>query len=191
MKKLAIIIILSFAITIVTSFTIWAHHIFVTGLNPFLGAIFLLVSIILAVPIFIFLFRKLSTFLKGKINFTPDVLFLIGFFSFSISDILSSIFIGNSTLDLHVHDTYYVIANAHVMISIAIIFGIFSAIYHWFPKIFGRQMNYPLGYIHFWITLIGAYLIFWPMHYEGLAGMPRRYMDYGKSETIGMFKDLK
>ena len=95
-----------------------------------------------------------------------------------------------TTLDFHLHDTYYVIANAHVMIGIAIIFGTFAAIYHWFPKIFERQLNEPIGYIHFWTTLIGAYLIFLPMQYEGLAGMPRRYLNYSGWASFNQFENL-
>lgn len=181
---------LSFAFTAFTIFLIWDYHMFVMGFNPFLGSIFLVIALILAIPIIIFLFRKLSLFLKGKLNLTPDVLFLMGLFSLLTSAITSEMFSGSSTLDIHLHDTYFIMSNAYIMICIAIIFGTFSAIYHWFPKVFRRQMNYPMGYIHFWITLIGGNLIYWPMHYEGIAGMPRRYIDYGGWTVLNEFERL-
>src|SRR5665647_282071 len=172
------------------SFMVWAHHMFVSGLNPFLGSFFVLLTLLIAVPSAIKVFNWLTTLWKGNIHFTPAMLFAIGFVSLFISGGLTGIWLGNSTLDMHLHDTYFVIAHFHLVMGVASMFGMFAGIYHWFPKMFGRLMNNTLAYIHFWITMIGAYLIFWPMHYEGLAGMPRRYYDFSNWESFKMFNGL-
>jgi cytochrome c oxidase subunit I len=178
-----------FAITIL-AFLVWAHHMFVTGLNPFLGAFFVLLTLLIAVPSAIKVFNWLTTLWRGNIRFTPAMLFAIGFVSLFISGGLTGIFLGNSALDIHLHDTYFVIAHFHIVMGVASFFGMFAGVYHWFPKMFGRYLNNTLGYIHFWITMVGAYLIFWPMHYEGLAGMPRRYYDFQNWESFKMFGGL-
>jgi len=178
-----------FAITIL-AFLVWAHHMFVTGLNPFLGAFFVLLTLLIAIPSAIKVFNWLTTLWRGNLRLTPAMLFSIGFVSMFISGGLTGIFLGNSTLDIHLHDTYFVIAHFHIVMGVASFFGLFVGVYHWFPKLYGRYMNNTLSYIHFWITLIGAYLIFWPMHYEGLAGMPRRYADFSNWESFKMFGDL-
>jgi cytochrome c oxidase subunit I len=178
-----------FAITIL-AFLVWAHHMFVTGLNPFLGAFFVLLTLLIAVPSAIKVFNWLTTLWKGNIRFTPAMLFAIGFVSLFISGGLTGIFLGNSSLDIHLHDTYFVIAHFHIVMGVASMFGMFAGIYHWYPKMFGRFLNNTLGYVHFWITMVGAYLIFWPMHYEGLAGMPRRYYKYDIWESFKQFGTL-
>jgi len=178
-----------FAITIL-AFLVWAHHMFVTGLNPFLGAFFVLLTLLIAVPSAIKVFNWLTTLWKGNIRFTPGMLFAIGFVSLFISGGLTGIFLGNSSLDIHLHDTYFVIAHFHIVMGVASMFGMFAGIYHWYPKMYGRYLNNTLGYIHFWVTMIGAYLIFWPMHYEGLAGMPRRYYKYDIWESFKQFGTL-
>jgi cytochrome c oxidase subunit 1 len=178
-----------FAITIL-AFLVWAHHMFVTGLNPFLGSVFVLLTLLIAVPSAIKVFNWLTTLWRGNLRFTPGMLFAIGFVSIFISGGLTGIFIGNSTLDIHLHDTYFMIAHFHLVMGVAAFFGMFCGVYHWFPKMFGRYLNNTMAYIHFWVTLAGAYLIFWPMHYEGLAGMPRRYMDYSGWSSFNMFAGL-
>ncbi len=178
-----------FAIAIL-AFLVWAHHMFVTGLNPFLGAFFVLLTLLIAVPSAIKVFNWLTTLWRGNIRFTPAMLFAIGFVSLFISGGLTGIFLGNSALDLHLHDTYFVVAHFHIVMGVASFFGMFAGVYHWFPKMFGRFLNNTMGYIHFWVTIIGAYLIFWPMHYEGLAGMPRRYYDFSNWESFKMFGGL-
>ncbi len=172
------------------SFMVWAHHMFVTGMNPFLGSFFVLLTLLIAVPSAIKVFNWLTTLWKGNIHFTPGMLFSIGFVSLFISGGLTGIWLGNSALDIHLHDTYFVVAHFHLVMGVASMFGMFAGIYHWYPKMFGRHMNHTLSYIHFWITMIGAYLIFWPMHYEGLAGMPRRYYDFSNWESFKMFNGL-
>jgi cytochrome c oxidase subunit I len=178
-----------FAITIL-GFLVWAHHMFVSGLNPFLGSVFVLLTLLIAVPSAIKVFNWLTTLWRANIRFTPGMMFALGFVSFFISGGLTGIFLGNSTLDIHLHDTYFVVAHFHIVMGVASFFGMFAGIYHWFPKMFGRYLNTTLAYIHFWATIIGAYLIFWPMHYQGLAGVPRRYMDYSGWESFKQFGDL-
>ena len=178
-----------FAIAIL-AFLVWAHHMFVTGLNPFLGSVFVLLTLLIAVPSAIKVFNWLTTLWRGNIRFTPAMLFAIGFVSMFISGGLTGLFLGNSTLDIQLHDTYFVIAHFHLVMGVAGMFGMFCGIYHWFPKMYGRFLNSTLGHIHFWVTLAGAYLIFWPMYYEGLAGMPRRYMDYSNWTSFNQFGDL-
>jgi cytochrome c oxidase subunit 1 len=178
-----------FAIAIL-AFLVWAHHMFVTGLNPLLGSVFVLLTLLIAVPSAIKVFNWLTTLWRGNIRFTPGMLFAIGFVSLFISGGLTGIWLGNSALDIHLHDTYFVIAHFHIVMGVASMFGMFAGIYHWFPKMYGRFMNNTLAYIHFWVTMAGAYMIFWPMHYEGLAGMPRRYYDYSIWESFKQFQDL-
>ena len=175
-----------FAITIL-AFLVWAHHMFVTGMNPFLGAVFVLLTLLIAVPSAVKVFNWLTTLWRGNIHFTPAMIASIGFVSLFISGGLTGIFVGNAALDIQLHDTYFIIAHFHLVMGVAAFFGMFAGIYHWFPKMYGRQMNNTLAYIHLWITLAGAYLIFWPMHYSGLAGMPRRYYDYSNWESFNMF----
>jgi cytochrome c oxidase subunit I len=178
-----------FAITIL-AFLVWAHHMFVTGLNPFLGSVFVLLTLLIAIPSAIKVFNWLTTLWRGNIRFTPAMLFAIGFVSLFISGGLTGIFLGNSALDIHLHDTYFVIAHFHIVMGVASFFGMFAGVYHWYPKMFGTYLNNTLAYIHFWVTIVGAYLIFWPMHYEGLAGMPRRYYDFQNWESFKMFGSL-
>src|ERR1700744_476458 len=178
-----------FAIAIL-AFLVWAHHMFVTGLNPFLGSVFVLLTLLIAVPSAIKVFNWITTLWRGNIRFTPAMLFAIGFVSTFISGGLTGIYLGNSAIDIQLHDTYFVVAHFHLVMGVSAVFGMFAAIYHWFPKLFGRHMNPFLGYVHFWITLPAAYLIFWPMYYEGLAGMPRRYFDFTGWFSFNQFQGL-
>ncbi|MEI2740760.1 MAG: cbb3-type cytochrome c oxidase subunit I [Chitinophagaceae bacterium] len=178
-----------FAICIL-AFLVWAHHMFVTGLNPFLGSIFVLLTLLIAVPSAIKVFNWLTTLWRGNIRFTPATLFAIGFVSLFISGGLTGIFLGNSTIDIHLHDTMFVVAHFHIVMGVASFFGMFAGVYHWFPKMFGRYLNSTLGYIHFWVTMVGAYLTFWPMHYQGLAGIPRRYLDKRGWVSFNDFPEL-
>src|SRR5689334_2004209 len=171
-----------FAIAIL-AFLVWAHHMFVSGLNPFLGSVFVLLTLLIAVPSAIKVFNWLATLWRGNIRFTPAMLFAIGFVSTFISGGLTGIFLGNSSLDISLHDTYFVVAHFHVVMGVSAVFGMYAGIYHWFPKMFGRFMNGLLGAIHFWVSFAGAYLIFWPMHYMGLAGVPRSYYEYTNWES--------
>src|ERR1700750_3404594 len=178
-----------FAICIL-AFLVWAHHMFVSGMNPFMGSVFVLLTLLIAIPSAIKYFNWITTIWKGNINFTPASLFSIGFVSTFISGGLTGIWLGNSTIDIHVHDTYFVIAHFHIVMGVSAFFGMFAGVYHWYPKMFGRYLNNTLGYIHFWVTIAGAYLIFWPMHYMGLAGVPRRYLDLSPWTSFNKFGGL-
>jgi cytochrome c oxidase subunit 1 len=179
-----------FAICIL-AFLVWAHHMFVTGMNPFLGSVFVLLTLLIAIPSAIKVFNWITTIWRGNIRFTPAMLFAIGFVSLFISGGLTGIWLGNATIDIHVHDTYFIVAHFHIVMGVSAFFGMFAGVYHWFPKMFGRYLNNTLGYIHFWVTMAGAYLIFWPMHYMGLAGVPRRYLKFDSFTSFaGKFDDL-
>ncbi|MDX5326359.1 MAG: cbb3-type cytochrome c oxidase subunit I [Bacteroidota bacterium] len=157
------------------SFIVWGHHMFVTGMNPFLGSVFTFTTLLIAIPSAVKAFNYITTLWKGNIRFTPAMLFSIGLVSTFISGGLTGIILGDSALDINVHDTYFVVAHFHIVMGLSAIFGMFAGIYHWFPKMYGKRMNKTLGYVHFWLTFITAYGVFFPMHFLGLAGLPRRY----------------
>lgn len=159
---------------------VWGHHMFVTGMNPFLGAVFTFTTLLIAIPSAVKVFNYLTTLWKGNIKFSPATLFSIGLVSTFISGGLTGLILGDSALDINVHDTYFVVGHFHIVMGLSAIFGMFAGVYHWFPKLFGRMMNNKLGSLHFWITIVCAYGIFFPMHFLGLAGVPRRY--YTNSE---------
>ncbi len=172
------------------SFLVWAHHMFVSGINPFIASIFTVFTLIIAVPSAIKTFNWIATLYGGKIRFNTAMLYSIGFVSMFISGGLTGIMMGNSTLDIQMHDTYFIIAHFHLVMGVAAFFGMFSGIYFWYPKMYGRFMNETLGKIHFWITMIGAYAIFWPMHYLGIAGVPRRYYSFDNFQAFRHFDDI-
>ena len=169
------------------SFIVWGHHMFVTGMDPFLGSVFTFTTLLIAIPSGVKVFNYLTTLWKGSIRFTPAMLFAIGFVSTFITGGLTGLILGDSALDINVHDTYFVVGHFHIVMGVSAIYGMFAGVYHWFPKMYGRMMNKKLGYIHFWITFISAYGVFFPMHFLGLAGLPRRY--YTNSE-FPMFDNL-
>ncbi len=173
------------------AFIVWAHHMFVTGMNPFLGSIFMFLTLIIAVPSAVKAFNYITTLWRGNIRFTPAMLFSIGLVSFFISGGLTGIILGNSALDIQLHDTYFVVAHFHLVMGAASAFGLLAGVYHWFPKMFGKLMDEKLGYIHFWLTFIGIYLVFFPMHYIGIAGFPRRYYAFTSYDfTKNIFADM-
>lgn len=172
------------------AFIVWAHHMFVSGMNPFLGTIFMFLTLIIAVPSAVKVFNYLATLWRGNIVFTPAMLFSIGLVSLFISGGVTGIALGNSAIDIQLHDTYYVVAHFHLVMGAASFFGMLAGVYHWFPKMFGRMMNEKLGYVHFWITFIGVYMVFFPMHYLGIAGFPRRYYSWTNFNAFDSFSDL-
>jgi len=174
----------------VLSFIVWAHHMFVSGMNPFLGSIFMFLTLIIAVPSAVKVFNYLATLWRGNLIFTPGMLFSIGLVSFFISGGLTGVFLGNSAIDIQLHDTYFVVAHFHLVMGSASFFGLMAGVYHWFPKMFGRMMDAKLGYIHFWLTFVGVYMVFFPMHYIGMAGFPRRYYSWTNYEFANMYSDL-
>ena len=177
------------------SFIVWGHHMFVTGMNPFLGSVFVFTTLLIAIPSAVKVFNYLTTLWKGSLILTPAMLFAIGLVSTFITGGVTGIILADSALDIALHDTYFVVAHFHIVMGMSAVFGMFGGVYHWFPKMFGKMMNTRLGYAHFWITLIGAYGVFFPMHFVGLAGAPRRYYDYSvyaetDSPTADMMMDL-
>ena len=169
------------------SFIVWGHHMFITGMDPFLGSVFTFTTLLIAIPSGIKVFNYLTTLWKGNIRFTPAMLFAIAFVSTFITGGLTGLVLGDSALDINIHDTYFVVGHFHIVMGVSAIYGMFAGVYHWFPKMYGRMMNKKLGYFHFWITFICAYGVFFPMHFLGLAGLPRRY--YTNSE-FPMFDNL-
>lgn len=172
------------------AFIVWAHHMFVTGMNPFLGSVFMFLTLIIAVPSAVKAFNYITTLWKGNIRFTPAMLFSIGLVSMFVTGGLTGIILGNSALDIQLHDTYFVVAHFHIVMGAASAFGLLAGVYHWFPKMFGRMMNNTLGQIHFWLTFAGIYLVFFPMHYIGIAGFPRRYYQFTGFDFTQSFTDL-
>ncbi|MDP4723820.1 MAG: cbb3-type cytochrome c oxidase subunit I [Crocinitomicaceae bacterium] len=160
------------------SFIVWGHHMFVTGMNPFLGSVFVFTTLLIAIPSAVKVFNYLTTLWKGSLVLTPAMLFAIGLVSTFITGGVTGIILADSALDIMLHDTYFVVAHFHIVMGMSAVFGMFAGVYHWFPKMFGRMLNTRLGYAHFWVTLVGAYGVFFPMHFVGLAGAPRRYYDY-------------
>ena len=157
------------------STVVWGHHMFVSGMNPFLGSVFTFTTLLIAIPSAVKAFNYITTLWKGNLQMNPAMLFSIGLVSTFISGGLTGLVLGDSALDINVHDTYFVVAHFHLVMGVSAIYGMFAGVYHWFPKMYGRMMNKTLGYWHFWITAIAAYGVFFPMHFVGLAGLPRRY----------------
>jgi cytochrome c oxidase subunit 1 len=177
------------------SFIVWAHHMFVTGMSPFLGSVFVFTTLLIAIPSAVKVFNYLTTLWKGSIVFTPAMLFAIGLVSSFISGGVTGIILADSALDITLHDTYFVVAHFHVVMGMSAVFGMFAGVYHWFPKMFGRMMNTRMGYVHFWLTLISGYGVFFPMHFVGISGAPRRYYDFSvygdfDAESFTMIMDL-
>ncbi len=169
------------------SFIVWGHHMFVTGMNPFLGAVFTFTTLLIAIPSAVKAFNYITTLWKGNIRFTPAMLFSIALVSTFITGGLTGIILGDSALDINVHDTYFVVAHFHIVMGLSAIFGMFAGIYHWFPRMWGRRLNKTMGYLHFWLTFVSAYGVFFPMHFLGMAGLPRRYYT---NTAFPMFDDL-
>jgi cytochrome c oxidase subunit I len=164
------------------SFIVWGHHMFVTGMNPFLGGVFVFTTLLIAIPSAVKVFNYLTTLWKGNIVYTPAMLFSIGLVSTFITGGVTGIILADSALDINVHDTYFVVGHFHIVMGMSAVFGMFAGVYHWFPKMYGKMMNRKWGYVHFWLTIIGGYGVFFPMHFIGLAGAPRRYYDYSVFE---------
>jgi cytochrome c oxidase subunit 1 len=166
---------------------VWGHHMFVSGMNPFLGSVFTFTTLLIAIPSAVKAFNWITTIWKGNLQMNPAMLFSIGMVSTFITGGLTGIILGDSALDINVHDTYFVVAHFHLVMGISALYGMFAGIYHWFPKMYGRMMNKNLGYIHFWATVVCAYGVFFPMHFIGLAGLPRRYYT---NTAFPLFDDL-
>ncbi len=170
------------------SFIVWGHHMFMTGMNPFLGSVFTFTTLLIAIPSAVKVFNYLTTLWRGNIRFTPAMLFSIAAVSTFVTGGVTGLILGDSALDINVHDTYFVVGHFHIVMGLSAIFGMLAGVYHWFPKMYGRMMSKHLGYIHFWGTFICAYGVFFPMHFLGLAGLPRRYYE---NTAFPMFDKLE
>lgn len=157
------------------SFIVWGHHMFLTGMSPFLGSVFTFTTLLIAIPSAVKAFNYITTLWKGNLQMTPAMLFSIGLVSTFVTGGVTGLILGDSALDINVHDTYFVVGHFHIVMGLSAIFGMFAGVYHWYPKLYMRRMNKSMGYIHFWVTFICAYGVFFPMHFLGLAGLPRRY----------------
>lgn len=168
----------------VLSLFVWAHHMYVSGMNPYFGYFFAISTLIIAVPTAIKVYNWLLTLWRGDIHLTVPMLFAIGFIFTFIHGGLSGLFLGNVSVDVPLSDTFFVVGHFHMVMGVSPVLVIFGAIYHWYPKITGRMWNKTLGQIHFWITFLGTYAIFLPMHYLGFLGVPRRYYALGETTFI-------
>lgn len=166
------------------SFVVWAHHMYVSGMNPNFGFFFATTTLIIAIPTALKVYNWVLTLWRGDIHLTLPMLFALGFIVTFVNGGLTGLFLGNVVVDVPLSDTMFVVAHFHMVMGVAPIMVVFGAIYHWYPKITGRMLDEVLGRIHFWITFLGAYAIFFPMHYIGLIGVPRRYYELGDTVFI-------
>jgi cytochrome c oxidase subunit 1 len=166
------------------SFVVWAHHMYVSGMNPYFGFFFATTTLIIAIPTAIKVYNWVLTLWRGDIHLTLPMLFALAFIVTFVNGGLTGLFLGNVVVDVPLSDTMFVVAHFHMVMGVAPILVIFGAIYHWYPKVTGRMLNDSLGKFHFWVTFLGAYAIFFPMHYLGLLGMPRRYHEIGQTTFV-------
>src|SRR2546428_3908799 len=166
------------------SFIVWAHHMYVSGMNPYFGFFFATTTLIIAIPTALKVYNWVLTLWRGNIHLTVPMLFAIGFVFTFINGGLTGLFLGNVPVDLPLSDTMFVVAHFHMVMAVSPILVVFGAIYHWYPKITGRMLNDTLGKFHFWVTFLGTYAIYYPMHYLGFLGVPRRYYAMGTTVFI-------
>ena len=165
-------------------FFVWGHHMFISGMSPYSAIAFSVLTLSIGVPSAVKTFNWLGTLWGARIRFTTAMLFALGFVSLFVAGGITGLILGQSSLDLAMHDTYIVTAHFHLVMGVASIFGMFAALYFWFPKMFGRFMSESIGRIHFWLTFIGVYAIFVPMHIMGIVGMPRRFSRFTEYEFL-------
>src|SRR6266404_3536090 len=167
-------------------FFVWGHHMFISGMSPYSAIAFSLITLTIGVPSAIKTFNWLGTLWGGQIRFTTPMLFAIGFVSLFVSGGITGLFLGQTSIDIPLHDTYFVVGHFHLIMGVAAIFGMFAGTYFWFPKMFGRMMSDTWGKVHFWITFVGVYCIFMPMHFIGIEGAIRRYSTWTDNYLIPM-----
>ncbi|OGT74004.1 MAG: cytochrome c oxidase subunit I [Gammaproteobacteria bacterium RIFCSPLOWO2_02_FULL_57_10] len=166
------------------SFVVWAHHMYVSGMNPYFGFFFATTTLIIAVPTALKVYNWVLTLWEGDIRLNTPMLFAIGFIFTFIHGGLTGLFLGNVVIDLPLSDTYFVVAHFHMVMGVSPVLVVFAALYHWYPKMTGKMMNETLGKLHFWCTFLGTYAIYLPMHYLGFLGVPRRYYAMGSTDFI-------
>jgi len=169
---------LSLLAILVLGFSVWAHHMFVAGMAPWLRIPMMITTLLIAVPTGIKIFSWLATMWEGRIRFKTPMLWALGFITMFVIGGLSGVYLGAVPIDIHASDTYFVVAHIHYVLFGGSVFTIFAAAYYWFPKMTGRMYNERLGKLHFWLTFVAFNLTFFPQHYIGLRGMPRRVADY-------------
>src|SRR5216684_3668149 len=166
------------------SFVVWAHHMYVSGMHPYFGFFFATTTLIIAIPTAIKVYNWVLTLWRGDIHLTVPMLFALGFIVTFVNGGLTGLFLGNVVVDVPLSGTMFVVAHFHMVMGVAPLLVIFGGIYHWYPKVTGRMLNDALGKFHFWVTFLGAYAIYFPMHYLGLMGVPRRYYELGEMAFI-------
>ncbi|MCB1665363.1 MAG: cbb3-type cytochrome c oxidase subunit I [Pseudomonadales bacterium] len=166
------------------SFIVWAHHMYVSGMNPYFGFFFATTTLIIAVPTAMKVYNWVLTLWEGDIRLNTPMLFAIGFVFTFVHGGLTGLFLGNVVIDLPLSDTYFVVAHFHMVMGVSPVLVLFASLYHWYPKVTGRMMNETLGKLHFWCTFLGTYAIYLPMHYLGFLGVPRRYYALGSTDFI-------
>ena len=166
------------------SFIVWAHHMYVSGMNPYFGFFFATTTLIIAVPTALKVYNWILTLWKGNIHLTIPMLFSLGFIVTFLNGGLTGLFLGNVIVDVPLSDTYFVVAHFHMVMGIAPVLVIFGAIYHWYPLMTGKMLHETMGRFHFWVTFVGSYLLYFPMHYLGFIGVPRRYYEMGQTEAL-------
>ena len=159
----------------VLSFFVWAHHMYVSGMNPYFGFFFATTTLIIAIPTALKVYNWVLTLWQGSIHLNVPMLFAIGFIFAFLHGGLTGLFLGNVSVSVPLSDTMFVVAHFHMVMAVAPVMVVLGAIYHWYPKITGRMMHEGMGKIHFWTTFLGTYAIYLPMHYLGFLGVPRRY----------------
>ena len=168
----------------IISFLVWAHHMFVSGMNPYFGFFFATTTLIIAIPTALKVYNWVLTLWRGNIRLTTPMYFAIGFVSTFVIGGLTGLWLGNVVVDIPLSDTYFIVAHFHLVMGVSVILAIFGGVYHWFPKITGRFMSSFFGKLHFWVTFIGVYAIFFPMHYLGFMGVPRRYFAFDSIANV-------
>jgi cytochrome c oxidase subunit 1 len=166
------------------SFVVWAHHMYISGMNPYFGFFFATTTLIIAIPTAIKVYNWVLTLWRGDIHLTVPMLFAIGFIVTFVNGGLTGLFLGNALVDVPLSGTMFVVAHFHMVMGVAPILVVMGGIYHWYPKVTGRMLDERLGKLHFWFTFLGAYLIYFPMHYLGLLGVPRRYYEQGDTAFV-------
>ncbi len=174
----------------VLSMIVWGHHMYVSGMSPYLGEYFAIATLTITIPSAIIGMNMIASLWGGRLRLTSPMLFAIGIISLFGTGGLGGIFLGNATSDIQLHDTYFVVGHFHFVIGGVTLFAIFAGIYYWFPKMFGRMMNEPLGKLHFWLTIVSFYAIFFTQHFLGLGGMPRRYYAFSKFAYLAPLQEL-
>jgi len=166
------------------SFVVWAHHMYVSGMHPYFGFFFATTTLIIAIPTALKVYNWILTLWRGNIRLTIPMLFAIAFIITFVNGGITGLFLGNAVVDVPLSDTMFVVAHFHMVMGVAPMLVIMGAIYHWYPLMTGRMLNEPLGRFHFWVTFLGAYSIFLPLHYLGFLGVPRRYFEMGETSFI-------